>query len=237
MAATATGGNDGGGRMSDGNGARAVLWDMDGTLVDTARFHLRAWQETLADLGLAVSHERFMRTFGRRNDAVIRDLVDPAVSPDEIARIAGLKEGRYRDLVRAGGVAPLPGVREWVVRLRAAGWRQAIASSAPHANIETIVDAMGFHGLFDGVAGDEDVTVGKPDPQVFLAAAASVGTAPARCVVVEDAPAGVEGGRRAGMRTIGVRSGHGDLDADLVVDSLADLPADAFDRLLADPTR
>jgi HAD superfamily hydrolase (TIGR01509 family) len=215
------------------NGVRAVLWDMDGTLVDTARFHLQAWRETLADLGIAVSHERFMLTFGRRNDAVIRDLVDPDATSAEIARIADLKEMRYRDLIRAHGVEPLPGFRDWLPRLRAAGLRNAIASSAPHANIDAIVDAMGFHGVFDGRAGDEDVTVGKPDPQVFFAAAASVGADPARCVVVEDAPAGVEGGRRAGMRTVGVRSGHGALDADLVVDSLADLPADAFERLLA----
>ncbi len=218
--------------MADGENVRAVLWDMDGTLVDTARFHLEAWQDVLGGLGVAVTHERFMRTFGRRNDAVIRDLVDPGATAEAIARIAGEKEERYRALVRAHGVEPLPGVREWLPRLRDAGWRNAIASSAPHANIETIIDAMGFHGQFDGIAGDEDVTVGKPDPQVFLAAAASVGADPSRCVVVEDAPAGVEGGRRAGMRTIGVRSGHGELDADIVVDSLADLPPDAFERLL-----
>ncbi len=219
--------------MTGGNDVRAVLWDMDGTLVDTARFHLDAWQDVLGGLGITVTHERFMQTFGRRNDAVIRDLVDPEATAETIARIAGEKEERYRALVRAHGVEPLPGVREWLPRLRDAGWRNAIASSAPHANIETIIDAMGFHGQFDGIAGDEDVTVGKPDPQVFLAAAASVGAQPARCVVVEDAPAGVEGGRRAGMRTIGVRSGHGTLDADIVVDSLADLPPDAFERLLA----
>ncbi len=220
--------------IDKGSGTRAVLWDMDGTLVDTARVHLQAWQEVLAVLGIAVTHERFMRTFGRRNDAVIRDLVDPHAADETIERIANQKEERYRALIRQHGVEPLPGVREWLPRLRHDGWRNAIASSAPHANIETIIDAMGFHGQFDGIAGDEDVTIGKPDPQVFLAAAASVGADPTRCVVVEDAPAGVEGGRRAGMPTIGVRSGHGELDADIVVDSLADLPPDAFDRLLAE---
>ena len=212
---------------------RAVLWDMDGTLVDTAAYHLRAWQETLADLSVAVTHEAFMRTFGRRNDAVIRDLVDPAADAAMIAAVAGEKETRYRRFVREGGLDPLPGVRDWLERLRAAGWRHAVASSAPQANIATILEVAGMAGLFDDAAGDEDVKVGKPDPQVFLVAAAKVGAAPARCVVVEDAPAGVEGGRRAGMRTIGVGSGHGALAADLAVASLVDLPEDAFERLLA----
>ena len=211
---------------------RAVLWDMDGTLVDSARFHLQAWQGTLADLGVNVTHERFMETFGRRNDAVIRDLVDPDATPEEIARIANLKETAYRALVVEHRVRPLPGVVAWLERLRAEGWRHAVASSAPHENIRTLLGVMEIGHLFDAAAGDEDVTVGKPDPQVFLIAAEKVGAAPARCIVVEDAPAGVEGGRRAGMRTVGVLSGHGALDADIVVASLADLPEDVFERLL-----
>ena len=218
--------------MEGSGGPRAVLWDMDGTLVDSAAYHLRAWRETLAGLGLAVTHERFMQTFGRRNDAVIRDLVDPAADAASIARIAGEKEERYRTFVREGGLVPLPGVLPWLERLRAADWKHAVASSAPHANIETILEVAGLSGLFDAVAGDEDVTVGKPDPQVFLVAAAKIGAMPVRCVVVEDAPAGVEGVRRAGMRTIGVGTEHGELEADIAVASLADLPDDAFARLL-----
>jgi HAD superfamily hydrolase (TIGR01509 family) len=220
--------------MGNGQNRRAVLWDMDGTLVDSAAYHLRAWRETLAALGRAVTHEEFMRTFGRRNDAVVRDLVDPSADAATISRIAGEKEERYRAFVREGGLVPLPGVLPWLERLRAEGWRHAVASSAPHANIATILKVSGMAGLFDAVAGDEDVTIGKPDPQVFLIAATKVATPPAHCVVVEDAPAGVEGGRRAGMRTIGVGTGHGPLDADIAVTSLVDLPADAFDRLIAD---
>ncbi len=219
--------------MGEAGGPLAVLWDMDGTLVDSAAYHLRAWRETLAALGVEVTHERFMRTFGRRNDAVIRDLVDPAADAATIVRIAGEKEERYRGFVRAGGLVPLPGVLPWLERLRAAGWRHAVASSAPHANIATILEVAGMAGLFDAIAGDEDVTVGKPDPQVFLVAAAKVGATPAGCVVVEDAPAGVEAGRRAGMRTIGVGSEHGPLEADIAVASLLDLPEGAFARLLA----
>ena len=213
--------------------ARAVLWDMDGTLVDSAEYHRLSWQEPLRREGHVLTRERFLSTFGRRNDAVLRDLLGEGLADADVARIAAAKEEGYRDLVRRGGIAPLPGVTGWLTRLRAGGWRQAVASSAPRLNIATVLESLALADAFDAVAGEEDVTRGKPDPQIFLVAAGKLGVPPARCVVVEDAPAGLEAARRAGMRRIGVGTAHGALAADLVVASLADLPADAFERLLA----
>src|SRR5262249_39173850 len=154
-----------------------------------------------------------------------------------VRRIGDAKEIRYRALVAARGVVALPGVREWLARLRAAGWRQAVASSGPRLNSEAIIDALALPAPFDAVVSAEEVAHGKPDPDVFLAAAERLAVAPARCVVVEDAPSGVEAGRRAGMRTLGVLSTHSRLDADRVVRSLADLEANAFETLLATPRR
>ena len=211
---------------------RAVLWDMDGTLLDSAEYHWLTWRETLAEQGLELTRERFLTSFGRRNDAVLRDLLGPDLADDELVRIAAAKEEWYRALVQTNGVEPLSGVREWISRLAAAGWRQAVASSAPRLNIAAILDAMGMASAFDAVAGEEDVERGKPDPQIFLVAAARLGAPPARCVVVEDAPAGVEAAHRAGMRAIGVGPRHAELGADLAVPALDRLPADAFDRLL-----
>ena len=93
-----------------------------------------------------------------------------------------------------------------------------------------MLEAIGLAGRFDAVISAEDVTAGKPDPQVFLRTAEKLGLPPARCVVVEDAAAGVEAARRAGMRVIGVN--RTTLDADVHVRSLEDLPLDAFDRLV-----
>jgi len=135
-------------------------------------------------------------------------------------------------LIQTRGAECLPGVRRWLEHLHQEGWRQAVASSAPLLNIQTILEALAIGECFDAIASSEDVQRGKPDPQVFLAAAAKVAVPLQRCIVVEDAPAGIEGGRRAGMRTIGVCSSHGTLQADWVVRSLDELPDDAFDRLL-----
>jgi HAD superfamily hydrolase (TIGR01509 family) len=214
---------------------RAVLWDLDGTIVDTAAQHLASWQTALADRGVNLTPEMFVRTFGRRNGDVLRDLLGDDLPLEEILSLGRTKEKDYRARVRATHLAMLPGVKTWLARLRAAGWRQAIASSAPYANIQAVFDGLSLHDAFDAITGDEDVQRGKPDPQVFLIAASKLGVPPQRSIVIEDAPAGVAGARRAGMRAIGVRNGHSHLEADLVVDTLAELPDDAFDRLLALP--
>lgn len=216
---------------------RAVLWDVDGTLIDSGEYHWLAWHETMAAEAFDLSHERFAATFGWRNDAILRDWLGADLTEAEIARIGDAKEARYRELMRERGVQPLPGVRRWLTELQAAGWRQAVASSAPRLNVEAILEALEIAHFFAAITSAEDVQRGKPDPQVFLVAAEQLEVAPARCVVVEDAPAGIEGGRRAGMATIGVLWSHPELAADLVVQTLDELPPDAFARLLDRGTR
>jgi HAD superfamily hydrolase (TIGR01509 family) len=212
--------------------SRAVLWDLDGTLVDSEEFHWRSWRDTMRPEGIELTYEQFLASFGQRNDRILPVWLGADVDAARMTRIGEDKEAEFRRLAETHGLAPLPGAREWLESLKAAGWKQAIASSAPGANVTMMLRAAGLEGLLDAIASAEDVTTGKPDPQIFLEAAERLGVPPSRCIVVEDAAAGVEGARRAGMRSIGVtKNGH--LDADLVVTSLADLPPDAFDRLLA----
>lgn len=211
---------------------RAALWDVDGTLIDSREYHWLSWRGALAAEGFEVTPEQFAASFGRRNDEILRGYF-PAYSAEEITRVGEAKEVAYRRLVRERGIDLLPGVRRWLDRLREEGWRQAVASSAPRANLEVIIEALGLDDYFAAVAAAEDVTEGKPDPQVFLVAAAKLGVEPASCVVVEDAPAGTEAARRARMRCVGVLSSHGELTADIVVHTLEELPDTAFDDLLA----
>lgn len=210
---------------------RAALWDVDGTLIDSREYHWLSWQGALDAEGFRVTPEQFADSFGRRNDEILRGYF-PAYSPEEITRVGEAKEVAYRRLVRERGIDLLPGVRRWLERLREEGWRQAVASSAPRANLEVIVEVLGLSDYFAAVASAEDVTEGKPDPQVFLVAAARLGVEPGSCVVVEDAPAGTEAARRAGMRCVGVLASHGELTADIVVRTLEELPDTAFDDLL-----
>jgi len=120
---------------------RAVLWDMDGTLIDSEEFHWIAWRDTMANEGITITHKQFLSSFGQRNDSILPRWLG-ASTPERIERIANAKEEQYRELIRTNGISPLPGVVHWVRQPHAAGWLQAIASAAPRANIKAILQAL-----------------------------------------------------------------------------------------------
>jgi HAD superfamily hydrolase (TIGR01509 family) len=214
---------------------RAVLWDLDGTLVDSAEFHWLSWRDTMAAEGVTITYQQFLESFGQKNERILPGWLGPGADADRIRRVGDAKEAEYRRLAGVHGLIPLPGAAAWVRRLHAQGWRQVIASSAPRENVGVMLRALALDDMFDAVVSAEDVNKGKPDPQVFLAAATRVGVPPERCVVVEDAAVGVEAARRAAIKCIGVNR-NTRLDADLAVSSLEELPDDAFARLIAPGT-
>jgi len=184
----------------------AVLWDMDGVLVDTAPFHYQAWRALFAGLGKDLSDEEFRRTFGLRNDDILRaNLGD--MPPERLRELGRRKEELFREAIR-GKVQPLPGAVALVRRLRESGVKTAVVSSAPRQNVETLLDALGISDGFDALVAEEDAERGKPDPQGYLVAAERLGERPEDCVVIEDAPGGVEAAKRAGMRCIGLAAGR-----------------------------
>ena len=211
---------------------KAVLWDLDGTLVDSAEFHWRAWREVMAEEGRPITHGQFVDSFGKRNDLILSGWLGGGGDPERVRRLSEEKEARFRALVQVHGIEPLPGARDWVARLHAEGWLQAIATSAPRANLEAMVGAMKMGHFFGAGVAAEDVTHGKPHPEVFLVAARRLGVEPSRSVVGEDAPIGIEAGRRAGMRTVGVSLLHALPDADVYAGTLPELPEDTFETLL-----
>jgi beta-phosphoglucomutase family hydrolase len=211
--------------------SRAVLWDLDGTLVDSEAFHWQSWRDTLAPEGLSVTYEQFLASFGKKNDPIMREWLGAGYTPERAVRLADAKEADYRRLIAAHGLTALPGAREWLTALHADGWKHAIVTSAPAANADVMLRALELASLFEAVVTAEDVAAGKPDPEVFLTAASRLGVPSSRCIVVEDAAAGIEGARRAGMRCIGV-SARVTLNADVVVPSLTALRSGAFETLL-----
>lgn len=212
---------------------RAVLWDMDGTMVNSGEYHWLAWQAVMESEGRPITYEEFADTFGQRNDTILRRYFGEDIAASEIQRIAEAKESHYRSLVRSRGIQLLPGVSDWLRSLQQAGWLQAIASAAPRRNIETIIEVLALESYFAALVSAEDVQRGKPDPQVYLLAAERLSVPAPRCIVVEDSPAGITGARRAEMYSIGVRTTHESIEADRVVNTLDELPDDAFDQLLS----
>jgi beta-phosphoglucomutase len=186
--------------MADGYG---VIWDVDGTLVDTAELHFRAWLKLAGELGHPFTRADFAATFGKRNPEIIGQLFGTHYTEQQIADLGTRKEDYYKAAARQG-VDLLPGARALLEGLKAAGFKQAVGSSAPRGNLDLILALTRTQQFFDAVVSMEDTQRGKPDPQVFLVAAEKLGVPPGRCLVLEDAVAGVQAAKAGGMKCVAV---------------------------------
>ena len=209
-------------------GILGCAWDLDGVLVDSGVAHQAAWQALADELGYTWSDALHTQTFGMRNPDIIRLAWGVTGPAEQVARWGDRKELLFREQART--LHPLPGAAELVRDLQAHGWRQAIGSSAPHANIALLLDVLGLADAFPAIVSGDDLTHGKPDPEVFRTALARLEVPPARGVVIEDAVAGIQAGVAAGAFTVGVTNTRARADlvaagAHLVVSSLAELDA------------
>ncbi|HEU0164001.1 MAG TPA: HAD-IA family hydrolase [Thermomicrobiales bacterium] len=212
---------------------KAVIWDLDGTLIDSEEWHWLSWQEILHAEGYPITYEEFLKGFGRRNDEVLREYFGADADPARLLQIGEDKEARYRQYIEQHGIVLMPGVEDWLGYLGESGWLMGVATSAPNRNLNIILDVSGLALYFDAIVGKDDVTNGKPDPEVFLTAASRLEVPPVRSIVVEDVVAGIAGAHAAGMAAIGVGERHAELGADLSVPRLDELEDDAFETLLA----
>ena len=216
------------------NRAKAVIWDMDGVIADTGRYHFQAWQYVFQKKGINFTEEDFRRHFGQRNDTIIRTTLGENISSSEVDIIAKEKEENYREGAR-GKIKPLSGAMELIKSLKEQGFAQAIASSAPMENIRLVIEELGIADYFQSIVYGREVKEGKPSPEGFLLAAKKLGVEPRNCVVIEDAVAGVAAAKRAGMHCIAVTNTNprGKLaEADLIVSTLESVSVKDLERLL-----
>ena len=212
-----------------------VLWDMDGTIVDTVELHFQAWYTVLSDENIPITRASLRAAFGQNAVGVVTAHLGRTPEADFLAEMIARKERLFQASVRENDVALFAGAIKWLEALKASGVRQAVASSAPLGNIAAIVDKLNLGKYFVALVPGADLPA-KPAPDVFLEAARRLNLPPEDCIVIEDAVAGVEGARRAGMRCIAVTTTHlaEELpDPDVLVNRLSDLPEDIFERLCA----
>ncbi len=183
----------------------AFIFDIDGTIIDSMRCHERSWDVFLARRDVpTVGADFFRRTAGRTGTEVMRELFGP-LTDDEAREHVREKEAIYRELF-AAEFREIAGFTAFARTARALGVRLACATAGDADNIAFAVGGLGLVGFFDATVGAHDVARGKPEPDLFLLAAARIGARPAECLVFEDAPLGIEGARRAGMRAVAITS-------------------------------
>ncbi len=188
----------------------ALIFDMDGVIVDSNPVHRQAWAAFNRRYGLETTEAMQERTYGRRNDDIVRDFFGDGLSPEEVAARGSAKEELYRQMI--GGRIDqvlVPGVRQFLERHR--GTPMGLASNAESENVNFLLDRAGLRGYFQAVVDGRQAGKPKPHPEIYLRAAKILNIRPVNCIVFEDSYSGVEAARAAGMRVVGVSTTYEDL--------------------------
>jgi len=220
--------------MIDYKKLEAVIWDMDGVMLDSRSAHFKAFHTIFEKYGIKIYMEQIQRSFGMTNQQIIQSMVDQPISKESTDRIGREKDILFQNIIRDQAVF-LPGVKKWMEAFKQNGIRQALASSGSHGNINAILTALDAETYFDEIVSGDGLP-GKPDPFVFLKAADRLGIVPLNCLVIEDAVVGVQAAKAAGMKCVAVTTTNPAkklTDADVVLSNLAELTADHVQALFS----
>lgn len=209
----------------------AIIFDVDGVLVDTVSLHFRAWQKVFTEEGISFGREEYQKINGLPRDEGVRLMLGSATIPERIREIGDRKQAYYLGYLGEEPPAPLPGVMTLLVGLKKAGWRVAAASSSKNAR--RVLEAAGLAEYFDAIVTGNDFKKPKPDPEIFLTAARGLGVAPEESIVVEDAVNGIRAAKAGGFLSVAVANSETatalrDAGASAVVSSMSQLTMDSF---------
>ncbi len=181
----------------------AVIFDMDGVLVDNMEYHKKAWEKFIQKYAPDTDVEEFSRHFGKTNADLIKILFNQPLKQDKIQRLAEEKEAIYRNLYNPF-IAPTPGLVPFLEQLKNKKAELVVATSAPTPNVDFVMEQTGLRPYFKAIVDSSQVQKGKPDPEIYRLAAAQIKQPPSRCLVFEDSYPGIASAKSAGMKVIGV---------------------------------
>jgi len=217
---------------------KGVIFDWDGVIVDSSDLHLKSWEALANELKLPLPNDHFEKGFGKRNETIIPQILGWSKDPVQINYWGKRKEEIYREFGNKNGIKLAPGSKDFLKQIPSSTFRCSIGTSTERKNVELAIRQHDLSQYFLGAACSEDVSKGKPDPEVFLQAAKILSIPPKDCVVFEDSPHGIEAAIRAGMKTVALTTTHPSttfmhLNPDLLVASLADLSVDQVEKLFS----
>ena len=215
---------------------KGTIFDWDGVIVNSSVIHLKSWEKLAKELNLSLPLNHFERGFGKRNETIIPEILKWTESDELISRWGKRKEEIYREIAQSDGISIGEGAREFLTLIQQKKIRSVVGSSTERANIELAIQQHKLEDFFEGVIASEDVSIGKPNPEVFLKAANFLGLPPSECLVIEDSPHGIEAGQRGGMKTLALTTTHtrdvfSELKPDLVFSSLKTIDPDQVKQL------
>jgi beta-phosphoglucomutase family hydrolase len=213
----------------------AIIFDMDGVIVDNHQFHLKSWLQFFEEHGVSMSEKEYkQKVNGRTMGEILPKILGRDMTKEEIRELGGQKEAKYREMYRPH-IKPAEGLPQFLEELIKNETPFAVATSAPPENVKFTLENTGLRERFTTIIDDTMVSKGKPDPEVYLTAAKALDMPPERCIVFEDAILGIQSGKNAGMKVVGVATTHSreELEAedtDYVMDDFSGL---TLEKLLA----
>jgi beta-phosphoglucomutase family hydrolase len=209
---------------------KAAIFDMDGTMINNMAYHQKAWGEFCRRHGILMNdHEFRHKISGKKNDQIFSLLFNAQLTAEQQAGYTAEKEAIYRELY-APDIRAVDGLDQIITELHNIGLKLGIATTSPIANRSFVLPALGLDASFDTILGEEDVTKGKPDPEIYLLAAQHLNVNPSDCIVFEDSPPGVQAGKTAGMYVVGLLTTHTKEEL-----ALADICVNDFNELELQP--
>lgn len=186
----------------------AIIFDMDGVIVNNHQFHLKSWLQFFDQHKVPMTEEEYkQKVNGRTMEEILTTFINPDLSKKELRALGEEKEAVYRDIYRPY-IKPVDGLPEFLEELKVRHVPRAVATSAPPVNVDFTMEYTKLRPFFPTIVDDTMVTKGKPHPEVYLTAAKKLEMPPERCIVFEDAILGIQAGKNAGMKVIGVATTH-----------------------------
>jgi beta-phosphoglucomutase len=186
----------------------AAIFDMDGTMINNMQFHKNAWKEFAKRYGMELTDKEFKEKIsGKSNDKILHTIFSKQFTKEEYNALVEEKESLYRELY-APFIQEVAGLRNILNELHLHDKKLAIATTAPKKNREFCLEALHLKHFFPIILGDEHITHGKPNPEIYLETAKQLSIKPEHCLVFEDSPPGVAAGKNANMKVIGVLTSH-----------------------------
>jgi len=213
-----------------------ALFDWDGVVIDSSKAHEESWELLAEEEGKSLSTDHFRRGFGRKNQYIIPEILQWTEDPEVIERLGDRKEVLYRSIAAERGIDLIPGIEEFLQSLKEMGITCAIGSSTPRKNVETILETMDFGNCFQAIVCAEDVTQGKPHPEVFLTGATRLNREPQNCIVFEDAVFGLRAAKASGMKAIAISTTNSvdvlnACEPELILENFLNFTADDLGKL------
>ena len=207
---------------------KGVIFDWDGVVINSALLHEKSWEVLAEELALKLPPNHFKLGFGKRNEIIIPEILKWTKDPNEWQKWGNRKEEIYRELAEIEGIPILDGIKSFLISLQNASIPCVIGTSTEKANLELAFKQLKIGSFFSGAVCSEDVSKGKPDPEVFIKAAKLINQTPQTCVVIEDSTHGIEAAKRGRMKAVGLTTTRSKKElyqkgADLVLSNLGDL--------------